>query len=200
MSGERPKPIATYVLLLVNLISYVLLAWQSQNFLEIDRVWMSRYGFVNESFFDGAYWQVITNMFVHFDFPHLGYNMLFLVFFGSRSEELFGRMKTLFFYLLFGTVTTSVALIYPLGTVSAGASGAIFGILGADLVAQRGVYVNRIWSSFLYGLVFFFFAAATGFLAHLVGLLIGFIVGYLATWNWYMEEEGEEESKTLLNR
>ncbi len=155
---------------------------------------MDKFGFRKEAFLTGAYWQLFTNMFAHFDLPHLGYNMIFLAFFGSRAEELFGSVQTLFFYILFGLTTTFIAFIYPLGTVSAGASGAIFGLLGADLIAQRGIYANRVWTSLLIGLAFFVLAAATGFLAHLVGLITGFIAGYIATWNWYPGEEDPDKS------
>jgi rhomboid protease GluP len=192
MREKRSHPLVTYFLLIINVVIYIYLAWQSNNPFEIERIWMERYGFMKESFLRGRYWQVLTNMFVHFDFPHLGYNMVFLTFFGSKSEEVFGRARTFYFYLLFGAVTTLVAFIYPLGTVSAGASGAIFGLLGADLIANRGVYPSGIWTSLLYGAVFFFFAAATGFLAHLVGLIVGFVAGYWTTRDWYVEEEEEK--------
>ena len=189
MAEENSQPLATYLLLTVNIAAYLYLAWQSHNFLEIDLTWMFKFGFVKERFLDGAYWQLGTNMFTHFDLPHLGYNMLFLAFFGSKAEDIFGRSRTLLLYLIFGLATTIVAFLYPLGTISAGASGAIFGLLGSDLIAQRGIYTNGIWSSFLYGFVFFVFAAATGVLAHLIGLLIGFIAGYMVTWDWYLAED-----------
>jgi membrane associated rhomboid family serine protease len=189
MSRDEPTPIVTYLLLTVNIVLYIYLAIQSRDVLVIDTALMERYGFVRELFLDGAYWQVFTSMITHFDLPHLGYNMLFLAFFGSKAEALFGRARTLLFYIFFGAATTVVSFLYPLGTISAGASGAIYGLLGADLSAQRGIYPNGISSSLLYGFVFFIWAAATGFLAHLIGLIIGFVVGYLASRDWYEEEE-----------
>jgi membrane associated rhomboid family serine protease len=85
-----------------------------------------------------------------------------------------------------------------LGTISAGASGAIYGLLGADLSAQRGEYPNGISSSILYGFVFFIWAAATGFLAHLVGLIVGFLTGYLASRDWYLEEEKSQDNNSYI--
>ncbi len=193
MIHPKTRPSVTYLLLFLNIFSYIYLALQSTNPLVIDAPLMRRYGFVKELFFSGAYWQVLTNMFTHFDIPHLGYNMVFLLFFSAKSEELFGRKLTLLFYLGFGFATTATAFFYPLGTVSAGASGAVFGLLGADLAAQRGLYPRGIWTSLLYGSIFFVFAAATGFLAHLVGLVIGFSSGYLVSRDWYPEEEEEQE-------
>jgi membrane associated rhomboid family serine protease len=189
MSRDEPKPIITYSLLTVNITLYIYLAIQSRNIFVIDNALMERYGFVRGLFWDGAYWQVLTSMITHFDLPHLGYNMLFLAFFGSKAETLFGRARTLGFYIFFGAATSVVSFLYPLGTISAGASGAIYGLLGADLSAQRGRYPNGISSSILYGFVFFIWAAATGFLAHLIGLIIGFVAGYMASKDWYVEDE-----------
>jgi len=187
-SKKNNHPTVTYTLLLVNIGVYTYLAWQSKDLLQIDRSFMEKYGFVREFFFEGAYWQLITNMVAHFDITHLGYNLLFLTIFGAKAEELFGGMRVLLMYLVFGIATTFTAFLYPLGTISAGASGAIFGLLGADLIAQRGMYGQGAWSSFFYGFIFFIFAATTGFLAHLVGLIIGFIVGYIISRDWYSED------------
>ncbi len=193
--SKKPKTPVTFLLLAVNITAYIYLAINSENFLQIDHDLMMRYGFMKENFLRGEYHQVLTNIFTHFDLPHFGYNMVFLLFFSSKAEELFGSLRTLFLYVTIGSVTTAVAFIYPLGTVSAGASGAIFGLLGADLIAQRGLYNGEIWTSLFYGLIFFFLAAATGFLAHLAGLLIGFMVGYWITRDWYPEvEDGFEEA------
>jgi len=193
--SSRSHPVATYLLLTLNIGSYLWLAYKSSSILVIDELWMARLGFMKEAFYEGAYWQVLTNMFVHFDFPHLGYNMVFLAFFSAKAEELFGRARALLYYLFFGAMTTGVAFIYPLGTISAGASGAVFGLLGADLAAQRGIYANGIYTSLTYAFLFFVFASATGFLAHLVGLAIGFLTGYWATRDWYPEEEEADKIK-----
>jgi rhomboid protease GluP len=198
MPNENSAPVVTYFLLLINIGLYAYLGIKSSDIFIIDPSLMERYGFVNELFLGGAYWQLGTNMITHFDLPHLGYNMIFLAFFGSKAETLFGKRKTLVFYIIFGAATTIVTFLYPLGTISAGASGAIYGLLGADLSAQRGRYPNGISSSILYGFVFFIWAAATGFLAHLVGLIIGFIAGYLASRDWYTEAE-YLELQTMLD-
>jgi len=183
----------TLLLISLNVAIYAYLAFLSGNLFEIGGYWTSRYGFEKTSFFAGAWWQLMTSMFIHFSISHLGYNMVFLAFFGSRAEELFGEKEALLSYLFLGVFATLVSFVYPLGTVSAGASGAIFGILGMDLIAQRGEYVGGVSTSLTYGLVFFILAAATGFLAHLLGLIAGFVAGYWVSRDWYPEEEAEGE-------
>jgi len=175
-------------LVLVNILFYIFLAYRSNNFLQIDDSLMMKYGL----YASGSYYQLVTNMFAHFDISHLGYNMVFLLIFGARAEEIYGGKILAALYLVCGAFASLISvLVHPLGTVSAGASGAIFGILGAVLVAQRNIYPSGLKTSLIYGFVFFALAAATGFLAHLVGLVLGFLIGYSITRDWYPEDEKE---------
>ena len=175
------------ILILINIIFYLVLAYMSSNALEIDPAYMLKLGFEKEAFLAGAYWQIFTSMFMHFDFPHLGYNMIFLAIFGYKAEEIFGK-RFLFIYLTCGLLASLPAFLYPL-TVSAGSSGCVFGILGANLAAQRALYPRGIWTSILYGFIFFILAAAAGFLAHFLGLVFGFLIGYWITRDWYPEDQ-----------
>ncbi|MFQ6135573.1 MAG: rhomboid family intramembrane serine protease [Candidatus Hydrothermarchaeales archaeon] len=181
----------TSLLLGINILSYGVLAYLSSSWLQIDDYWMLKFGLDTGAFLAGAYWQIITNMFAHFNFPHLGYNMIFLAIFGAKGEEIYGGKQLVVLYLTCGLFASLASFFYPLGTVSAGASGAIFGILGACLIAQRNIYSSGVWTSLFYGFIFFILAATTGFLAHLVGLIFGFLLGYWITRNWYPEEEPE---------
>ncbi|MEE8401185.1 MAG: rhomboid family intramembrane serine protease, partial [Candidatus Hydrothermarchaeaceae archaeon] len=128
-------------------------------------------------------------------------NMIFLALFGPKSEEIFGTRGFLFLYLASGLFASLVFLIYPPGSISAGASGAIFGILGANLVALRGKYPGGIKNSILYGFLFFILAKSSGFAAHFAGLVFGFAAGYIITRDWYPKKErievGEQDFEAL---
>ncbi|MFH1773993.1 MAG: hypothetical protein ABH874_03430 [Methanobacteriota archaeon] len=63
-------------------------------------------------------------------------------------------------------------------------------IYGGKILAALYL-VCGAFASLIYGFVFFALAAATGFLAHLVGLVLGFLIGYLITRDWYPEDEKE---------
>jgi rhomboid protease GluP len=182
----------TIALILLNIFLYAVLAYLSSNILEIEHVYTLELGLSREAFLGGKYWQPFTSMFIHFDLPHLGYNMVFLAIFGSKAEEIYGK-RSLLIYLASGLFASLVTFRYPIGTISGGASGAIFGILGANLIAQRNLYPKGIWTSLFYGFVFFILAKSTGFAAHLAGLAFGFAVGYWITKDWYKKEEEEEE-------
>ncbi len=192
-------PGMTYFLLGVNILFYIILAYLSASWLKIDRYWMAKFGLNQTLFLSGSYYQLLTSMFAHFDFTHLGYNMVFLTIFGAKAEEIYGGRRLLMLYILCGLFASSVSFIYPLGTISAGASGAIYGILGTVLIANRNLYSSGAFTSLLYGFVFFILAATTGFLAHLVGLIFGFLIGYWITRDWYPKEEDDIDIEEFLD-
>jgi len=84
---------------------------------------------------DGAYWQLVTNMFVHVEVWHLAANMLALYLFGPQMEHVLGRVRFLALFLVSGLAGS--ALVYwlaPEFQSTVGASGAVFGLLGGFLV------------------------------------------------------------------
>ncbi|MGH3371583.1 MAG: rhomboid family intramembrane serine protease, partial [Nocardioidaceae bacterium] len=84
---------------------------------------------------DGAYWQLLTSMFTHVDLMHIGFNMLALWFLGPQLEAAVGRTRFLALYLLSGLAgSTFVYWLTPEFTPTVGASGAIFGLMGALLI------------------------------------------------------------------
>jgi len=178
----------TLILVITNITVYLILAYKSSNILRIDMEYMKLLGISKHALLSGHYYQLLTSFFVHFDLPHLGYNMVFLSIFGSKAEELYGRKVFLAIYFASGVLSSLVCFIYPENTISAGASGAIFGTLGAVLIAQRNVYPQGVYTSLYYAAVFLILSAVTGFLAHLIGLIFGFLLGYIITRNWYEEE------------
>lgn len=88
---------------------------------------------------------LVTSLFLHADWLHIGFNMLFLWVFGNNIEERLGRFRFLPFYLLCGIVASLAQVIVdPDSQIPLiGASGAISGILGAYLVLYPRV---RIWT------------------------------------------------------
>jgi membrane associated rhomboid family serine protease len=86
---------------------------------------------------DPAQWlTVLTSMFMHGGWLHIGFNMLYLWIFGNNVEDRLGRIGFIFFYLLSGSVGDLSQALAATGslTPTIGASGAIAGVLGAYLV------------------------------------------------------------------
>ncbi|MBU2560552.1 rhomboid family intramembrane serine protease [archaeon] len=184
----------TGALILINVAAYVVLGVAGSNMMQIDVGFVRMFGLSREGLTSGGLWQPITSLFFHFDIAHLGYNMIFLALFGPKGEELYGRGRFLAIYITSGLFASLAFLLYPPESISAGASGAIFGILGANLVALRGKYPGGIKNAILYGFFFFILAKSTGFAAHLGGLVFGFAVGYVITRDWY---QGTDEKVEL---
>jgi len=92
----------------------------------------------------------VTSMFLHGDVFHLVSNMLFLWVFGRRVEDACGPLRFLLFYLLAGASSDLLtALVSPQQEVPGiGASGAIFGVMGAYLLLFPEGYIRTLW--FLY--------------------------------------------------
>jgi membrane associated rhomboid family serine protease len=86
---------------------------------------------------DGDWWRLITAAFLHYGPVHLGLNMLALWWFGAPLEEALGRGRYLLLYLVSGLAGSAGALLLSPDVATVGASGAIFGILGAALVLER---------------------------------------------------------------
>jgi membrane associated rhomboid family serine protease len=87
----------------------------------------------------GEWWRLVTAAFLHYGPVHLILNMVGLYWFGSLLEERIGSGRYLMLYLVSGLAGSAGALLWSGGflTPTVGASGAIFGILGAGLVLER---------------------------------------------------------------
>ena len=81
----------------------------------------------------GEYYRLFTCMFLHIGIWHLLCNMYSLYIIGKEIENLYGKSKYLVIYVLSGLCGSILSLAFSHNTISAGASGAIFGLLGALL-------------------------------------------------------------------
>lgn len=91
---------------------------------------------------DGEWWRLITSAFLHYGLIHLGLNMLVLWIIGPPLEEFFGHGRYLLVYLVSGLAGAAGALVWTPNAVTVGASGAIWGIMGAALILEwRKIYV-----------------------------------------------------------
>jgi membrane associated rhomboid family serine protease len=91
---------------------------------------------------EGEWWRLITATFLHYGPLHLGLNMLVLWFIGPPLEEYFGHWRYLLVYLVSGLAGSAGALVWSPSALTVGASGAIWGIMGAALVLEgRRIYV-----------------------------------------------------------
>jgi len=180
MNCEKYKP--TYVLIALNVAIYIIGAIVGGNALDTPNDVAIVYGQVNYFVLNGAYYQLITSMFIHASIFHLVGNMLFLLIFGLRGEEMFSLPEYLGIYLLGGLAGNLLYLgLGSLYVPAVGASGAIFAMFAACVMYDR----RSIRQSIVGGLVFAFFlffmniGENTNLLAHFGGLVVGLVLGYL---------------------
>jgi rhomboid protease GluP len=180
-SSQKFKP--TYILIALNVAVYVYTSVAGGNFLETSNDMILLYGQVNRLvIYYGWYWQLLTSMFVHASIAHLAGNMLFLLIFGLRGEEMFSLSEYLLVYLLGGLTGNLLSLVFlPLDVPSVGASGAIFAMFGACAIYARRSVGQSIIGALMYG--FFLLLLSSGpnvnDLAHIGGLVAGLLIGYV---------------------
>lgn len=164
----------------VNSMMYVITSILSRNFVSMDESVLVFLGQSNRFVLNGAYWQFITSMFVHADIVHFAGNMFFLLYFGRVADATFNNKEFSLIYLASGLLGNFLSLLLGPFAVSVGASGAIFGVLGAVLVYSGGLSANSMGLALAYSAFFFFFNVGAGvnLYAHFGGLVFGFLAGY----------------------
>jgi membrane associated rhomboid family serine protease len=106
--------------------------------LSANRGWIFEHGVLfGPAVAQGDWWRLFTAMFLHYGPIHLGFNMLAIWWFGTAVEEALGRARYLLLYIVSGLAGSAGALILDPEKLTVGASGAIFGLLGAALVLER---------------------------------------------------------------
>lgn len=181
------KPFFTYILLAAIVIVWIMmsLAGGSTNTQVLIR-FGANYG---PLILQGEVWRLFTSMFLHIGLTHLAFNAYALYVFGMEMERLYGPDRFIVIYILSG-LFGSLASFASRGpnVLSAGASGAIFGIIGMNLAyfllhrknfGQLGR--QRVMNTlFIIGLNLFFGFTVPGIdnLAHVGGLIAGFALGY----------------------
>ncbi len=136
----------------------------------------------------GEYWRLLTAVFMHFGIGHIINNMLVLYVLGDNLERALGSVRYLLFYLICGIGANLVSLLFDwfrsVTVVSAGASGAVFGVIGGLLyavLANRGrledLSSRQLVVLIVISLYFGFTSGGVNNAAHVAGLVIGVLTG-----------------------
>ena len=170
----------TTALIVINLVVYAFTSVVGGNFLYTNDKILLGLGQYNNFVMSGGWWQLFTAMFVHVHLFHLLGNMLFLLIFGARCEELFSEKEFFFIYFAGGLSGNLLTLLMGPSTVSAGASGAIFGMLGACVMYLGQTLGQSIMGALMFS--FFLLLITSGrqvnLFAHFGGLAAGLAIGY----------------------
>lgn len=191
MEYTRKKKVAYVNMLIIvaNIIYFLYLefAGSSENSL-----FMIQHGAMYEPLVteEGEYYRLLTSVFMHFGINHIANNMLILFILGDNMERALGHIKYLIFYFVCGiganVVSMIVNVLHGELVVSAGASGAIFGVIGGLLYAVavnqgrlEDLSTRQLVVMILCSLYFGFTSTGVDNVAHVAGLVIGIFMAVL---------------------
>jgi membrane associated rhomboid family serine protease len=197
-SARRTFPLVTYALIAMNVLFFLVEMSGGDAFIE-------KWAFVPARFLANPFGDLaslMTSMFMHAGWVHLGGNMLYLWIFGDNVEDRFGHVKFAIFYLICGLAATFAQLAFSVGSSvpNLGASGAIAGVLGAYILlfpqgkvkvlqGQRVIQVPALMAIGMWIVLQFFSgigsiadSTQTGgvaYMAHIGGFVAGFGLTFL---------------------
>jgi rhomboid protease GluP len=187
-------------LVLVNISMYIILSIIGGSILTLNQdvlVYIAQY---NKFIFEYGYiWELFTALFVHFDPAHLIGNMIFLLLFSYRAEDFFNWRRVLLIYVSSGLVGNLLGLIFGPDFLSAGASGAIFGLLGSLIYPLKKESPRTLKGMIFIGLIFLIFSGMNynvDHISHWVGFIVGVFLGrYFTKVNRKKEKETPKTMK-----
>jgi membrane associated rhomboid family serine protease len=179
--GRAP---VTKILIAVNVLVFVVNLAQGASLGRNSGTWFEKGALFGPLVANGDWWRLITAAFLHGSIIHLGINMLVLWWVGSPVEEYIGGLRYIILYFVSGLAGSAGALLVDPTAVTIGASGAIFGILGAALVFERQrqyVLGGSALSIILLNLIFSFAVPNVSIGGHVGGLIGGALAGLALT-------------------
>ena len=200
------RPVVTQALVVLNVLVFIAVGRNGGGWFtpqpDVLIHWGSNFGPATLS---GQWWRLLTSTFLHFGFIHLALNMWVLWSLGSQVERMFGSIQYAVVYLFAG-LTGSLASLWWHPTVNgAGASGAIFGVLGGVMAfvlkPSTRVPPTVVAKQRASGLAFIFYNLLNGAAhqgidnaAHLGGLVGGFLMGWALAQPLDVQEREEQTS------
>lgn len=198
-----PKRIIfTNIISLICILMYVIVGIYGNNFFNFDANVLAKFGANNILLIkNGEMWRLLTCAFLHVGLIHLVVNMYSLRVIGPSVEGLIGKGKFVFIYLISAISASLMSLVFvDSNIVSVGASGAIFGLMGALLYFgyHYRLYLNdaiktQIIPVILFNLIIGFMMPGIDNGAHIGGL----IGGYIATMAIGIKNKSEK--KDMIN-
>lgn len=171
------KPIVTYIFITICIIMFIL----TRGSTDIET--LLKYG-ANNAYLtkSGEYYRLLSSMFIHIGLLHLLFNMYALYIVGPQVESFYGKFKYFLIYILSGVSGSILSITFSSNTVSAGASGAIFGLMGALLYFGffyrnylGSVIKSQIVPIIILNLVIGFSTSGIDNAAHIGGLIGGIL-------------------------
>ena len=182
----RTDALVTRTLIAINVLVYLITAVQGNGLNSPGGALFAKFWLDGPDVAQGGWWRLITAAFLHASILHIGFNMYVLYAIGSHVEQYLGRARFLALYFVAGLAGSAGALVLTPLSVTVGASGAIFGMLGAWLIIEwqtTGRLAGNAMTWIVINLALSFAIANISIGGH-VGGLIGGILATLSFANW----------------
>ncbi len=134
---EGTGALVTKTLLAINIVVYIVTASQGAGLNAPGGRIFDKWDLYGPFVAQGDWWRLFTSAFLHANLIHIGFNMYFLWFVGTAVEQALGRGRFLLLYVVSALAGSAGALVWTPTQHTVGASGALFGLLGAALILER---------------------------------------------------------------
>ncbi|MBE6052605.1 MAG: rhomboid family intramembrane serine protease [Clostridium sartagoforme] len=177
----------TYSIILINILVFLVEIFKARNIIDIDIYTLLEMGAkVNVFINNGEYYRLFTAAFLHGGIIHIFFNMSALNIIGREVETVYGGKKFLAIYFASALGGNIFSYLFKPDSISVGASGAIFGLLGAMLlfgIKERSKvgksYMKNILETIGLNVVIGITIPNIDNFAHMGGLVVGFIVSLI---------------------
>jgi membrane associated rhomboid family serine protease len=173
---------ATMALIAINVVVYLITVSQGGGINLPGGQLFSDWALQGNAVSNGDWWRLVTTMFLHGSILHIAFNMLALYWLGTIVEQALGTPRFLLVYFVSGIAGSAGALWFSTQyAVTVGASGAIFGLIGALLILEylaTGSLMGQAMVLILINLAFTFAVPGISIGGHLGGLAGGIVATY----------------------
>ena len=183
VAGSRlgQRPVVSMVLIGINVVAFVVTALLARSAMDLSTSELYlRGGLIPVEVASGEYWRLLTSAFLHGSLIHIATNMISLYILGIPLERILGRGRFLLIYLLslLGSSVSVMVFGAPV-SLNIGASGAIYGLMGALLVTFKRLRydLRQLLIILALNVYITFQFPGISWQGHLGGLVVGAIVG-----------------------
>jgi membrane associated rhomboid family serine protease len=183
LRSTTTEPVVTYALIAINVIVFLAEGQFGIGSTNGGTELFRRFALDGPDVANGDYWRIVTSGFLHAGLLHIFFNMYLLYLLGNMLEPAIGSVRFALVYFVSLFAGSLGALIVSPDTLTVGASGAVFGLMGAAAVelSARGInpMETGIGGLIIFNLLFSFVFSGISIGGHIGGLIGGALTGFL---------------------
>jgi membrane associated rhomboid family serine protease len=183
LRSTTTEPVVTYALIAINVVLFLASGRFSVGSTSGGSTLFDKFALFGPAVANGDYWRIVTGGFLHANLLHIFFNMYLLYLLGQMLEPALGSVRFTLIYFVSLLAGSLGALVVDPNSVTVGASGAVFGLMGAAAVELRARGINpfetNIGGLIVFNLIFSFVFSGISVGGHIGGLIGGAAAGFL---------------------